>query len=250
MSVLCKKNGILEPERGSPFHSKVMDAFNSKAPCAGAAIIDAGTWQAGSMINGEFASFEPRAAAEVKSICTLSWEGCAFKRTGRNWRDALQGVWWRAGFSASFNNSLISFKACHIFRLLQAQGGLSDKWLWWISCMLNTLLQEVSKTWLISFYPCAVGSSVAIPCTLSELKQKSRQAVPSRMECRQCTSFLLVGNKGWYDSHLLKDLHPQVEHPSAWMVIYYFQPCFPNKRETVGSEARISPVMLLIPGIN
>lgn len=35
-----------------------MDAFNSKASCAKAAVIDALAWQARSIINGEFASFE------------------------------------------------------------------------------------------------------------------------------------------------------------------------------------------------
>lgn len=59
MNMSWKKNGIVKPKRVSPFHTKVMDAFNSKAPCASAAIIDAIAWQARSIINGEFASFEP-----------------------------------------------------------------------------------------------------------------------------------------------------------------------------------------------
>lgn len=59
MNVSWKKNGILKPKRVSPFHTKVMDAFNSRALCASAAIIDAIAWQARSIINGEFASFEP-----------------------------------------------------------------------------------------------------------------------------------------------------------------------------------------------
>lgn len=42
MNVSCKKNGLLEPRRVSPFLTRVMCVFNSKALCARAAIIDAG----------------------------------------------------------------------------------------------------------------------------------------------------------------------------------------------------------------
>lgn len=88
-------------------------------------------------------------------------------------REVQQG----AGYFESFNNSLISLKASHIIRLLQAQGSSSEElkralFLTALPSYDEHLLLERPKPRLIL---CPTAWEVAI----SELKEKSGQMVLS-----------------------------------------------------------------------